>query len=652
MATNSPYKFLDFYGMDDQDIFFGREREVNILVADILVNRLVVLFARTGTGKTSLINAGVRPRLQAQGFQTSYVRVEHDPAEAARDVLRKDKLLKNDGEEPPLSTQLSSAVKSLQKPLVLFFDQFEEFFIQISDRGIRQEFIHDMAEVYRNAESGVHLVFSMREEYFHEMDEFRSEIPSIFHKNSNLRLLPLDAEQARVAITGPAGKQGVEIEPALADALIRDLSQEGGIRPTSLQIVCDTLWRKEDRTDHQITLEDYKRAGGWRSILDQRLEEDIQASVPDSSLVTLMQGLIPELRTERNTKYPRLVSDLVKTLGTSEEILRDLTSRLKDVHIIREITISGANAIEWASDYLAERTESLLKHVKTIELKRKLQTAIEKAKVNDHRLNSNIPPDEVETRNFNPSDNLNPFYLSADDFEQFCTHIPYLTNLDPAELLFLFNTSIFYQRHMTLWFDLVSQTNMSAIDILRQKIHTKEENVYLRRGSVNLLAELASNEAISLLEEALDEPDIALEVMDVLVSGSGDQTTNILASALERDDLWEALVITLTRAGTVRAVFLLEPLLQQEAKFFPVLNALERLAKSSGQVGSVAVKSLEAAIPTLARLLEQETKFFQALGAAERLTKLGGEVGKMAEQALVSAIPKLENFLHKYRLSV
>ena len=70
-----PYKFLDSYGKRDAGIFFGRERETEILLADVVTSRFVVLFARTGTGKTSLINAAVRPELEQRGFATFFVRV-------------------------------------------------------------------------------------------------------------------------------------------------------------------------------------------------------------------------------------------------------------------------------------------------------------------------------------------------------------------------------------------------------------------------------------------------------------------------------------------------------------------------------------------------------------------------------------------------
>ena len=276
---DSPYKFLDYYDTADRDIFFGRERETRILLSDVIVSRLVVLFAKTGTGKTSLINAGVRPRLEELDYATFYIRVEEDPTESARQALREENLLPSKLEGESLATQLEHAVKQLEKSIVLFFDQFEEFFIHISSNEGRRQFISEIAKVYHNRESGVHIVFSMREEHFHEMDDFRDEIPSIFHRGSSLRLHEFDENQTRDAIVLPARKFETEIEEDLVEHLIRDLAEGGMIEPARLQIVCDTLWR--ERSDRRILLADYERLGGAERILDRRLEEDIDKGSSD-----------------------------------------------------------------------------------------------------------------------------------------------------------------------------------------------------------------------------------------------------------------------------------------------------------------------------------------------------------------------------------
>src|SRR6266404_6194061 len=181
----SPYKFLNYYDFTEQDarLFFGRDRETQILLSDILVARLVVLFAETGTGKTSLINAGVRPRLEERGYATFLIRVREDPTASARAEMRSlPEVPELRGEM--LADQLAHLIEDLKKPIVVFFDQFEEFFISTfrENRAQGEAFINDIARLYENEEAGVHLVFSHRADWFVEMDHSRDEIATNFHK--------------------------------------------------------------------------------------------------------------------------------------------------------------------------------------------------------------------------------------------------------------------------------------------------------------------------------------------------------------------------------------------------------------------------------------------------------------------------------------
>ena len=78
--TRSPYKLLDYYRFEDADLFFGREEETRKIVGEILSSRLLVLFSPSGSGKTSLINAGVRPQLEEElEYKTIYTRLEEAP---------------------------------------------------------------------------------------------------------------------------------------------------------------------------------------------------------------------------------------------------------------------------------------------------------------------------------------------------------------------------------------------------------------------------------------------------------------------------------------------------------------------------------------------------------------------------------------------
>jgi hypothetical protein len=658
----SPYRFLDFYTTDDSENFFGRERETKILVADILVSRLVILFARTGTGKTSLINAGVRPILRSRGFETYYIRVEKDPTQAALDVLNKDPLLDGKITGDSLADQLLSVVRVGKQPIVLFFDQFEEFFLQIKDRVARQKFVAEIAKTYENVNSGVHIVFSMREEYYYRMDEFRTEIPSIFHQNSNLRLLPLDDNQARDAIIKPAAAQGVTFDEDLAEEIIRELkSDRDGIRAPRLQIICDTLWRREDPADRHITIHDYKGLGGGQGILDKRLAQDIEQTVKDKELLAIMELLIFELQTDKGTKYPRLFSELVgtlqsklntneKTLIITEEKLRQLTAQLKSLQLIKEMTISGADAIEWASDYLAEQSQLLVDIVRSSALKILLWEAINKA-TSDQKV-SDGEQVQKDTGDSQPSENtllkLWPF-LREYQLIQFTENINSFRSLQSNEIEFLFDVALFYQHEMKLWYDQLPKPSETDLTLLRIRIQNKETNTILREGVIVLLREIGSSEALKLLEETMEISELADKAIDAIIRFPNDDARQLLRSSLERDDLWESVVRGFDRApATEDTVALLSPLLLIDTKVFQVLPVIERIAKANIPVKTNAIKSLETVIPTLNTLLQQDDKFFQAVGALERLMQFTSTpVADMAEESLEAAIPRLNRSLQQ-----
>jgi hypothetical protein len=375
-GITQPYKFLDYYRKNDRQLFFGRERETEILVSDIVTARLVILFAKTGSGKSSLINAGVRPRLEDLDYHTFWIRVEQDPTEAARAAFRRENF--SFDQKKQFVECLKEIVKQLDKPVVLFFDQFEEFFLfptSLEPEAVRrfklaaQRFVADVGKLYRDRESGVHMVFSLREEFFHEMDVFRSEIPTIFGAESSLRLRWLDDDQARRAITLPAQAAGVSFSEEFISALIEDLkdSEREGIEPARLQIVCDTIWARKC-----FDLEAYRALGRAKGILDCRLENDIATNLTDDELGAF-EKLLPELtHSERQTKRVRAVDGIEQSLKIPPGSLDAVIAKLEELRLVVKSKHSAGVFIEWTSDYVAGRARRLKDHVRETLLKRLL----------------------------------------------------------------------------------------------------------------------------------------------------------------------------------------------------------------------------------------------------------------------------------------
>jgi Novel STAND NTPase 1/SIR2-like domain len=389
----SPYKFLDPYELEDAYLFFGRELETKILLADILTTRLVVLFAKTGTGKTSLINAGVRPALHERGYRTFFVRVQENPVRSARAAIEEQLEQPLEGGEEAFVEQLRSLAEV--QPMVLFFDQFEEFFQYAAkkrDAAEAREFVARVADLYEDESSGMHFVFSMREEFLAEMEIFRDDIPTIFGSDSNLRLRWFSPEQAESAIVQPAAAFETTVEPDLLATVVRDLTAIGlalpgtnsatPIEPAQLQIVCDTIWR--ERTNGRLKLEHYLALGDpargdntAQQILDQRLVEEFEQLQTKREL-ELLWRLLPELHTTRGTKWVRGVQELAGSIDADEGELRALLDRLHRSGFVDVVARETTEFVELVHDYLAEprRVETLRRAVRTIWPRRVLSQAV------------------------------------------------------------------------------------------------------------------------------------------------------------------------------------------------------------------------------------------------------------------------------------
>lgn len=140
-----PYKFLYAFGLQDAGIFFGRDAASEALYEKVLKDRLTVLHARSGAGKTSLLNAGLSPLLIKKDRLPVYARTYNDPTLAVKRAVAPPSL----GPWPELLPTLSLHeflglvciyLEHQTQDLVVIFDQFEEFFVLLPEPDSRQPF--------------------------------------------------------------------------------------------------------------------------------------------------------------------------------------------------------------------------------------------------------------------------------------------------------------------------------------------------------------------------------------------------------------------------------------------------------------------------------------------------------------------------------
>ena len=359
--SRAPYKYLDYYTYADADLYFGREKEIQRMVGEILSSRLLVLFSPSGSGKTSLINAGVRPALENIGYKTIYVRLKSEPVASVIDALAKELNLKfkSTDTSPDLYDFLKRAIDQGQqkeepfKPLVLFLDQFEEFFIVFRDKPeLRQEFIEQLAKIRYDVQMPVFVVLSLREDYFVNLHEFRQAIPSIFQNNANIHLEPFSDDEARRAIAEPLKAVKSGIEPKLLDNLVDDLKNgRAGIEPITLQLVCHALWDRKPESSPELTLSDYESCGRAEKILNNHVS-DVLKNIPKRRH-GLMTRIFEALKTEDGTKRYRNSHELQEAIKTkNSRDLKRLLDKLTDLNLLRREQKGTTEWYEFKHDYL------------------------------------------------------------------------------------------------------------------------------------------------------------------------------------------------------------------------------------------------------------------------------------------------------------
>lgn len=239
--------------------FFGRTKEINELADRIISEHLTVLYGKSGIGKTSLLNAGLFPRMRELGFAPFIVRLKTASGrwiETIIDAFEKMVHKKgfqltspDEGTFDNIGDYFAAVVLTdgdqFLKPVIVL-DQFEEVFQMSFDdlAQLNQKIFKVLgrSNVYRKQDS-MRVVFSLREEYVGALDEFSNNIPSLLH--NRLRLKPLDLNGTKEAIVAPAGLQSdlfetpeFEYDDDLIDKILDYLSIKGEFEPIQLQIIC------------------------------------------------------------------------------------------------------------------------------------------------------------------------------------------------------------------------------------------------------------------------------------------------------------------------------------------------------------------------------------------------------------------------------
>ncbi|MFI8069476.1 hypothetical protein ACIF85_11930 [Streptomyces sp. NPDC086033] len=255
----APYRGLARFEPDHRHLFFGRDRvlaEVGELVRD---HRFAVLFGPSGSGKSSLLRAGLIPRLQQE------IADRDDPA-----VLR----ILTPGPTPATSYGHLLAPARGEPESWVVVDQFEEVFSLCRDPRERSRFI-DLLLAARDPERRLRVLVAVRADFYARCAEHRDLADAL--RGAGLLLGPMTAEELREAVVGPARAAGFLVERTLTARLVEEVQGEPGGLPMLAHALLET-WRR--RKGRMLTLAGYESAGGVRGAIAATAEEMYGALTP------------------------------------------------------------------------------------------------------------------------------------------------------------------------------------------------------------------------------------------------------------------------------------------------------------------------------------------------------------------------------------
>ena len=262
---------LRAFDAGDRDRFFGREREITDLVARLRQQRFITVIGPSGSGKSSLVLAGLLPRLDPAEWVSPVLRPGPEPMQSLAIALHRP------GLEPGGSTEAAGRLVAEipgEPRLLVVVDQLEEAFTQATPQG-REEFFAELLALRAEERSAV--IVTVRADLFDEL--MTSALWPAMPKESRVEVTPLRGEELRDAIVRPAEHVGVFLERTLVERLIVDAAAEPGALPL-LQETLVLLWARRRR--RLLALADYLRLGGeGRSGLAVALTTTADAALAD-----------------------------------------------------------------------------------------------------------------------------------------------------------------------------------------------------------------------------------------------------------------------------------------------------------------------------------------------------------------------------------
>ena len=376
----NPYKGLQAFRQEDQHDFFGRDALINKLTNTLAGTlsterkgqpnaRLLVIIGSSGSGKSSVVMAGLLPRLQQGGLPGSEAWIYLDPivpgshpleslALALAERLPDRSLLsiRQDLEEDSargLHLPATTLKHSQGTKVLLCVDQFEELFTQTSAQEEREQFLELLVTALGEPRGPVIVILTLRADFYdHVLNSF---VLGPLVEQYQCAVLPMNVQELRMVIEQPARLADVQLtfEGDLVGDLLFEMQGQAEALPL-LEFTLDQLFGR--RREHQLTLEAYEEIGGVKGAL-VRQAESIYASLPSEEhrrlARTLFLRLIEPGTTEQDTTRRRAARSELELFDPKETaLLEEVSEAFIRARLLTSTSMAGTPVLEVSHEAL------------------------------------------------------------------------------------------------------------------------------------------------------------------------------------------------------------------------------------------------------------------------------------------------------------
>lgn len=373
IETKNPYKGLRAFQQADAADFFGRtamiQRVLDRLQEPVIENNFLAVIGPSGSGKSSLVKAGVLPALRTGRIPGSenWFYAEMVPGEVPLEELAAALLSVSTSPLPGvvdtlrehvdgLARGVYEALPSADSKLLLMIDQFEELFTQVEQESDRQQFL-DLILNAVNAENSPIIIIATLRADFYDRPLMYQGFGELIRARTEL-VLPLNDEELAETISGPASRVGAVLEEGLVETIIDDVREQPGALPLLQYALTELFERREGAL---LTGAAYQDIGGTLGALAKRAEEVYQrfkeagqnmARQMFLRLVTLGEG-------QEDTRRRILQTELL-TLG-DRDVVEDVIDRFGRYRLLTfdRDDATRSPTVEVAHEALIRRWERL-----------------------------------------------------------------------------------------------------------------------------------------------------------------------------------------------------------------------------------------------------------------------------------------------------